>query len=46
MFTFVFAAAIRPGVRYHLPGAPFLLASGILLAALPLALLVTRSDTV
>jgi DHA1 family tetracycline resistance protein-like MFS transporter len=45
MFTFVFAAAIRPGNRLHLPGAPFLLASGILLAALPLALLVTRRET-
>jgi DHA1 family tetracycline resistance protein-like MFS transporter len=45
MFTFVFAAAIRPGNRFHLPGAPFLLASAILLAALPLALLVTRRET-
>ena len=45
MFTFVFAAAIRPGVRWHVPGAPFLLASAILLAALPLALLVTRRET-
>jgi DHA1 family tetracycline resistance protein-like MFS transporter len=45
MFTFVFAAAIRPGHRFHLPGAPFLLASAILLAALPLALLVTRRET-
>jgi DHA1 family tetracycline resistance protein-like MFS transporter len=45
MFTFVFAAAIRPGNRWHLPGAPFLLASAILLAALPLALVVTRRET-
>jgi MFS transporter, DHA1 family, tetracycline resistance protein len=45
MFTFVFAAAIRPGSPWHLPGAPFLLASAILLSALPLALLVTRRET-
>ena len=44
MFTFVFAAAIRPGTRIYLPGAPFLLASAILLSALPLALLVTRRE--
>jgi DHA1 family tetracycline resistance protein-like MFS transporter len=41
LFTFVFAAAIRPG-RIHLPGAPFLLAAGILLSALPVAAVVTR----
>jgi DHA1 family tetracycline resistance protein-like MFS transporter len=44
MFTFIFAAAIRPGVRWNLPGAPFLLASAILLSALPLALVVTRRE--
>ncbi|HEX3472148.1 MAG TPA: TCR/Tet family MFS transporter, partial [Silvibacterium sp.] len=38
LFTFVFAAGIRPGAGFRLPGAPFLLASAILLAALPLAL--------
>ena len=43
LFTFVFAAAIRSGARPHLPGAPFLLAAGILLCALPVAAAVTRS---
>jgi DHA1 family tetracycline resistance protein-like MFS transporter len=42
LFTFVFAAAIKPGVRIHLPGAPFLLAAVILLSALPVAAMVTR----
>jgi DHA1 family tetracycline resistance protein-like MFS transporter len=42
LFTFVFAAAIKPGVRIHLPGAPFLLAAVILLSALPVAVAVTR----
>jgi len=43
LFTFVFAAAIRPG-RIHLPGAPFLLAAGILLSAIPVAAVVTRRE--
>ncbi|GGH10257.1 TCR/Tet family MFS transporter [Silvibacterium dinghuense] len=43
MFTSVFAWAVRPGNPVHLPGAPFVLAAAILLAALPLALLVTRN---
>jgi DHA1 family tetracycline resistance protein-like MFS transporter len=42
MFTLVYAAAIRPGSKLHLPGAPFLLAAAILLSALPLALMVTK----
>jgi DHA1 family tetracycline resistance protein-like MFS transporter len=45
MFTFVFAAAIRPTNGVHLPGAPFLLAAAILLSALPLALVVTKRET-
>jgi len=44
LFTFTYAAALRPGTRLHLPGAPFLLASAILLSALPLALKVTRRE--
>jgi DHA1 family tetracycline resistance protein-like MFS transporter len=44
MFTFVFAAGIRSGGGFHLPGAPFLLASAILLTAVPLALVVTRRE--
>jgi len=44
LFTLSFAAAIRPGVRWHLPGAPFLLASAILLSAFPLALVVTQRE--
>ncbi len=43
LFTFVFAAAIKPG-RIHLPGAPFLLAAVILLSALPVAAMVTRRE--
>jgi MFS transporter, DHA1 family, tetracycline resistance protein len=44
LFTFTYAAALRPGSRLHLPGAPFLLASAILLSALPLALVATREE--
>jgi len=44
LFTFTYAAALRPGSRLHLPGAPFLLASAILLSALPLALVATRRE--
>ena len=44
LFTFVYAAAIRPGTHLHLPGAPFLLASAILLAAVPLAIWVTQRE--
>lgn len=43
LFTFVFAAAIKPGAPLHLPGAPFLLAAVILLSALPVAAAVTRA---
>lgn len=43
LFTFVFAAAIRPALRFHVPGAPFLLAALILLCALPVAAAVTRT---
>ena len=42
LFTVVFAMAIKPSVRVHLPGAPFLLAAAILLSALPVAAAVTR----
>ena len=42
LFTFVFAAAIKPSAPLHLPGAPFLLAAAILLSALPVAAAVTR----
>lgn len=42
LFTFVFAAAIRPGGGLDLPGAPFLLAALILAAAAVFALRVTR----
>ncbi|MBV8631081.1 MAG: TCR/Tet family MFS transporter [Silvibacterium sp.] len=44
LFTFVYAAALRPGSSLHLPGAPFLLASAILLSALPLAMRATRRE--
>jgi len=44
LFTLVYAAALRPGSRLHLPGAPFLLASAILLSALPLAMVATKRE--
>jgi DHA1 family tetracycline resistance protein-like MFS transporter len=44
IFTFVYAAALRPGSHLHLPGAPFLLASAILLSALPLAMVATKRE--
>ena len=44
IFTLVYYAALRPGSHLHLPGAPFLLASAILLSALPLAMTVTRRE--
>jgi MFS transporter, DHA1 family, tetracycline resistance protein len=44
LFTFTYAAALRPGSRLHLPGAPFLLASAILLSALPLAVAATGRE--
>jgi MFS transporter, DHA1 family, tetracycline resistance protein len=43
LFTQVFAVAIAPHVKFHLPGAPFFLGSLLLCAALLLAFFVTRS---
>jgi DHA1 family tetracycline resistance protein-like MFS transporter len=43
LFTQVFRAAIAPGTRMFLPGAPYYLGALLLLASLLLALLVTRS---
>jgi MFS transporter, DHA1 family, tetracycline resistance protein len=42
LFTQVFAAAISPTTRVSLPGAPYYLAAGLLLASLFLAVSVTR----
>src|SRR5271157_1665646 len=42
VFTQVFAAAIAPGVRVHVPGAPYLLATGLLVGSVGLAWVVTR----
>jgi DHA1 family tetracycline resistance protein-like MFS transporter len=42
LFTQVFSAAIAPGARLHLPGAPYLLASVLLLGSLLLALSVVK----
>jgi DHA1 family tetracycline resistance protein-like MFS transporter len=42
IFTFSFAFAIRPGVRWHIPGMPFYLAAALVFISLLLALLVTR----
>jgi MFS transporter, DHA1 family, tetracycline resistance protein len=45
LFTQVFARAIAPGEGWHLPGAPFLLAAAMLVAAMALAWWVTRAPT-
>lgn len=43
LYTQVFSAAIAPTVKYHVPGAPYLLAAILLLLSLLLALYVTRA---
>jgi MFS transporter, DHA1 family, tetracycline resistance protein len=45
LFTQAFARSIAPGEGWHLPGAPFLLAAAMLLAAMGLAWWVTRPNT-
>jgi DHA1 family tetracycline resistance protein-like MFS transporter len=45
LFTQVFSAAIAPGARLHVPGAPYLLASLLLLGSLLLAFSVVKSST-
>ena len=42
LFTQVFSAAIEKNARVHLPGAPYYLAGVLLIAALLLAVMVTR----
>lgn len=42
LFTQVFAEAIAPGARVHLPGAPYYLAAALLAGCLLLAVVVTR----
>ena len=42
LFTQAFARAIAPGRRLAAPGAPFLLAAAMLMAAMALAWWVTR----
>lgn len=42
LFTQVFALAISPHARIHLPGAPYYLAAALLLSGLLLAIYVTR----
>ena len=42
LFTQVFAQAISPHTRFHLPGAPYYLAAALLLSGLLLAIYVTR----
>ncbi len=42
LFTLTFARSIAPGPGWHLPGAPFFLASAMLVAAAALAWRVTR----
>ena len=43
LFTQVFSAVIAPGMRVSLPGAPYFLAGALLLVALFVAVVVTRS---
>jgi len=43
LYTQVFSAAIAPGVKFHIPGAPYFVASVLLTASLLLAVYVTRS---
>jgi DHA1 family tetracycline resistance protein-like MFS transporter len=45
LFTQVFSAAIAPGARLHIPGAPYLLASLLLFGSLLLAFSVVKSST-
>jgi MFS transporter, DHA1 family, tetracycline resistance protein len=42
LFTQAFARSIAPGEGWHLPGAPFLLAASMLVAAAALSWWVTR----
>jgi MFS transporter, DHA1 family, tetracycline resistance protein len=44
LFTQAFAAAIRPGVAVHVPGAPYLLAAALLVACMGWAARATRGD--
>jgi len=44
LFSQIFAVAISPKFGIHLPGIPYLVAAGFLLASLLLALYVTRGD--
>jgi MFS family permease len=44
LFTFTFAHFIGEGTRWHLPGAPFLLAALLLASALAVAWRVTRAE--
>lgn len=44
LFTKVFAAAIGPGSATHLPGAPMLLAAGLMIAAFVVALRVAKAN--
>ncbi|GAC1635345.1 MAG: TCR/Tet family MFS transporter [Candidatus Acidiferrum sp.] len=46
IYTQVFAAAIAPGAKHHLPGAPYLLAAALLFSSLLLAIYVTRGHAV
>jgi MFS transporter, DHA1 family, tetracycline resistance protein len=46
LFTQVFSAAIAPGARVYLPGAPYYLAALILVGSLLVAAIVTRGHAV
>lgn len=45
LYTQVFASAIAPGAKFHVPGAPYLVAAFLLALSLLLALYVTRAHT-
>jgi len=44
LYTQVFSAAISPGTKFHIPGAPYLLAAFLLGLSLLLAIYVTRGE--
>lgn len=45
LFSLVFAGAIDSRRSWHMPGAPFLLASGMLVVSVVLAIRVTRESS-
>ncbi len=44
LFTYTFAKAVGPGAIIHAPGAPFFTAAALVVAAIPIGLLATRTS--